>query len=345
MAKGNGKNGLIDIYKLLFAIVIMTGHSVNVGMKPPFPFAGVGIFVEFFYLLTGYFTCKHFMRTDNIKSQEWIIVSLKYTYYKMKKIFPYIVLSVSLRYTYDALAVLKSGGKGIQVLRCFFYAPFEMFLSNYLFAEVPQKVGALYFLAAMVIVLPMFAVLCLCGNNTIKLGVAILAVITYYHDVEGAITSTYPQVLARAFCGMCMGIIVFYLSEGFIFKLHLNVQKSFFLLLLGNLLLIVSMFLSGISHDNRRVQLLCIFFGVLFFVLIGESKFSNANMITNYMGTLSMVIYIMHWTFGVIINGLMKDFDLSQKMFVYYAVTILGCVVTIEIVEKIKHRINIIQDT
>lgn len=104
------KNGTIDIYRLLFALVIMAGHSVTIGMKPPFPFAGVGIFVEFFYLLTGYFTLLHFDRQLPRISSEWIAESLRYTWKKFKAFFPYVSVSVSLIYLNSMIRILQDRG-------------------------------------------------------------------------------------------------------------------------------------------------------------------------------------------------------------------------------------------
>lgn len=110
MVEANKKNGMIDLYRLLFALVIMAGHSVNIGMEPPFPFAGVGIFVEFFYLLTGYYTVSHFDKQISQTSSEWIGKSLHYTLWKFVAFLPYVIVSVAMLYLYGIVMGLRSGG-------------------------------------------------------------------------------------------------------------------------------------------------------------------------------------------------------------------------------------------
>ena len=110
MQKISKKNGIIDVYRLLFAFVIMAGHSVTIGMVPPFPFAGVGIFVEFFYLITGYYTILHFNKCETKASTEWIGESLRYTVKKFVAFYPYVMISVALMYLYGIVVALWSGG-------------------------------------------------------------------------------------------------------------------------------------------------------------------------------------------------------------------------------------------
>lgn len=106
----NKKNGVIDIYRLLFALIIMAGHSVLIGMVPPFPFAQIGIFVEFFYLITGYYTIVHFSKQTSSTSSEYILKSLQYMLKKFAVFFPYVIVSVALRCLYGIISTLRSGG-------------------------------------------------------------------------------------------------------------------------------------------------------------------------------------------------------------------------------------------
>lgn len=329
------RNWIIDIYRFLFALVIMTGHAVNVGMEAPFPFAGVGIFVEFFYLITGYFTLNHISNKIPFVVGDRMLESLRYTFRKFSVFLPYLAISVSARHLYDFCYAIKISGWGgtVQALKSLLYAPLELFLTNYIFSGVPQKVGALYYLAAMIVVLPLFCLLCMCKNNSIKLGIALYAMLFYYYDVDWAITASYPQVLFRAFCGMCMGVVIDYAVKELKYK-DFIVKHKMVVIVFGNLLLIVSMMLSGLSLDNRRIQLICVFMGVLSLFLASEYFAFCGNVFTSYLAKLSMVIYIMHWTVGVIINGVMSDNGLAMKMITYYVLTVLISVLMIHFVER-----------
>ena len=204
--------------------------------------------------------------------------------------------------------------------------PFEMLLTNYLFAGIPQKVGVLYFLAAMIVVFPIFCILCQCRNYTIRLGIALYAMIFYYYDIDKGITADYPQVLFRAFCGMCMGIVAYYLVRE-LDKIEAFDKWAWFIGILGNFLLLTSIGLSGVGINNRRVQLLCIFIGIVA-VLLKVSPFYNwSNRWTDFASRISMVIYIFHWTIGVILNPIVNDLEIKWRLVIYYLTTIVIAIV------------------
>ncbi len=78
VSKLHARNGIVDGFRLLYALVIMTGHSVTVGVTSPFPFEPVGILVEFFAFLTGYFTCLSFSNRCS-ETNRYFENALRYT--------------------------------------------------------------------------------------------------------------------------------------------------------------------------------------------------------------------------------------------------------------------------
>ena len=59
-------NGIIDFLKFVVMLInIMGGHFVVTGaVNGLYPFSGNGIFVEFFLIITGYYTLEHFKKLD-----------------------------------------------------------------------------------------------------------------------------------------------------------------------------------------------------------------------------------------------------------------------------------------
>lgn len=215
--------------------------------------------------------------------------------------------------------------------------PFEMLLTNYLFAGIPQRVGALYFLAAMLVVFPAFGVLCQCRNHTIRLGVALYAMIFYYHDVDWGITGDYPQVLFRAFCGMSMGIVVCYFVQT-LDRIAIFDKWTCPVWMFGNMLLLCSMVLSGIGIDHRRIQLLCIFFGTGVILSRFTPLYGWSNKFTDFAAKISMVIYIFHWTIGVILSQIINDLGIEERMIIYYLVTFVVSVVMLSVNNAFKRN-------
>ena len=64
--KENGRNGLIDIYRLLMAVIIMVFHSYHLYKIKQYPFMYGRIFVEAFFALSGYFAVCHFEKVKLI---------------------------------------------------------------------------------------------------------------------------------------------------------------------------------------------------------------------------------------------------------------------------------------
>jgi len=316
LSRAKARNGVVDTYRLLYALVIMTGHSVTVGVSSPFPFEQVGIFVEFFLLLTGYFTCETLSKKET-KPGEWFTDSLKYTFRKFKPLFPYVAFSVLISYSIVLYPQCKMGGIG-QAARDVFNMASEMFLLNYVFSEVGQRVGALYYLSALLVVLPGYCFLCQVKNKSIKLIVAVYAMMLYYHDVEMAVTATYPWVLLRIFCGLLAAMVMFYSVGWLVGKLN---QKLKLWGVIGIVLLIIPLILSGIHALDRRIALICEYAGLVL-VLSNKQASHSGNVLTDSFARLSMVIYILHWSIGQNINFYFSGAILHLKLVLYYVITI-----------------------
>ena len=61
--KGNNRNGIIDIYRLIMAIIIMIFHSYHLYEIESWPFMYGRVFVEAFFALSGYFTVCYFEKS------------------------------------------------------------------------------------------------------------------------------------------------------------------------------------------------------------------------------------------------------------------------------------------
>lgn len=55
----NNRSGFIDIIRFIAALLIMAHHMYHIGLQY-YPFWDCWIYTEFFLLITGYFTAKHF---------------------------------------------------------------------------------------------------------------------------------------------------------------------------------------------------------------------------------------------------------------------------------------------
>ena len=319
------RNGVIDTFRFLYALVIMAGHSVTVGVKSPFPFEPVGILVEFFLFLSGFLACESFSKNSTVNNLEYFDVAIKSTIKKFRPFVPYLVISVCLSYS----LIYKDIFKGGAFVRLFY----EMFLLNYAF-DIGIRVAPLFYLAAMVVVFPIFAILCQLKNNTFKLIIAMYSFILYYHDLNDAVTATYPYVLLRVFCGMCGGILIWNLVNHF----NANKQCIKFYALVGLLLCSSPLVLSGLQKLDRRLALICEFIGILFVFLDASNLKSKNNTITDFFAKMSMAIYILHWSIGENISHRFPKLTIKYKIFLYYIITIGIAVIIILLIDCWNNR-------
>ena len=126
---------------------------------------------------------------------------------------PYLVISVVFSYSLSIIQAIQESSGVKHILRCLFNMICEMFLLNYIFGEVGQKVGPLFYLSSLIVVMPAFCTFCLLKNKSLKLIIAMYAMIFFYYDVESVVTATYPYVFLRIACGLLTGMILYYFSS------------------------------------------------------------------------------------------------------------------------------------
>lgn len=95
----NIRSGNVDLARFICSLIIMTFH-LNVLWGWNYPFQGGGIFVEFFLIITGYYTAKHF---DNKKYNNPMKESIIYTLNKFIPFLPYTIITTILMYLFNYL--------------------------------------------------------------------------------------------------------------------------------------------------------------------------------------------------------------------------------------------------
>lgn len=311
------RNRRIDILKLLYAVVIMAGHSVTVGVTGAFPFQHIGILTEFFMIVTGYYTCVHFemTRSDQCNdSRTGINDPICYTLRKFKPLIPFIVISTAIRYI--PLFVTVSEGRRVYLG----YYIMETSLTNYVFAESHQHVGALWYLAALAISLPAFCILCQIKNKKVKECVGFYAVIFYYHNIDAAITADWPRVILRLLAGMCIGLLVH--------ESTIQLKKDVWgggcsaASSIGFIIMMVPLVMSCLQIQNRRIPLLCEFFGLVLILMSDRARDNPGAIVSrSFAGEQSMAIFVLHWSVGEFIRWAVPDIDIGVRVIFYFAVT------------------------
>ena len=141
---------IADLWKFIATIMIMIYHIYYLGN----PFSGEDylgrscwIWVEFFFVVTGYFTYKHFENSDS--NDDIFKSSISYTIQKFKAFIPYTTVAITIAYILSAeYSLLRSNPS--QFFAHFATYPFEVLLIGEA-VQSKQVLGPIWFLSAMLL--------------------------------------------------------------------------------------------------------------------------------------------------------------------------------------------------
>ena len=86
--------GKIELMRFLGAVLIMNAHF---GYQDR-PFQLSWFFVEFFYIITGYFTMRHFEKQEPQEHFEAVKIAVEYTGKKFVQFLPYTTGAILITY-------------------------------------------------------------------------------------------------------------------------------------------------------------------------------------------------------------------------------------------------------
>ena len=325
---------VVDIWKFVFAILFMFLHLRHLGFGTNY-FSTAGIYVEFFYIVTGYFTMQHFdkSRLDETWKLEKICKnSITYTIKKFKPIFLYSIPAVLLAALY--YAVFRNN---IKELLTQFSFPLELLLLVSPFTKnVNYMLPPLWYIAAMMVVFPVFCCLCQSKVKYITYMVAFYISLFYYGYTNASCILSYPHQEMRAFAALCLGVLVYGISGELATKtVSSSVKKMLTVVECG---LFIAVIISTYFGWNINVlNLLCLFAGsVLIFSGQSYSVCLRNYSILSYLGKMSFVIYLYHWIVGMF----MRDHKISHGIRWYFIGTIILSVAVLFATESIKKKMN-----
>lgn len=312
------RNGTIDVLKFLVMVFcIMGGHfCVAYPIESPWPFYSNGIFVEFYLIITGFYTYHHFYKIQN-GGQGYLL----YVFKKFSRFLPYIIISNFILY-------LSIGDYSLSNL---WNMVVEDFLLTSVFLENINRNFPLWMLTAMFVVFPVFCQLCSIKNRGIVEVISVIVPLCYYSDISTAVTATYPFQLIRVFSGMLIGVLIYELCNQKIAE-KINVRHRF---CFGFLISIILLTASGFGFDNRRVILILISISLLFLLDLNGLAAKISNRYTDYLGDLSMIIYIVHAPIGFIVRDVSLNYNsIFICLLLYYVGTIFCAVLLFCLVKR-----------
>lgn len=325
------RNDIVDLWRFIACLAIVSYHLfLIVGAAP---FRGSWIYVEFFFIISGYFTMLHFDSLNTDKLDDMARLSIMYTLKKFAAFWPYTILAVIFQCVIE------------------FHTEFDFNLSKealFKFSDIPfdlfflgdSHVPALWYLSAMFMVFPIFCMICQFKSKHLLYIISFFAVVFWCRYTDAAEVGDFPMYLVRAFIFLTTGILVYGVSlnlKNYSFRVF---WKSIFTVI-EQICMIFTLYVTYYDKEGLESHVILCFVVALVLMLSRQtytSRFRGSAF--TWLGKLSMVIYIFHWNVGTIIRVYFPNVHNNQKVFAYYFASVVVSIIIYTIVEKIKKHSN-----
>ena len=336
IVKNNKRISVLGLIKFLAAIAIVYFHA-----RLDDHWEHLWLLVELFFFITGYFTFKHLRKKENRgktleqKSKN----AITYTVKKFVPFLPYILVAIIIKYV--ALLLRNDSTPFFSIMKIL---PLDILLLN---SQVSELNWPLWFLSAMLIVFPLFCLMCQTKHKYTLYIFLLTSIIVYYFNVfDGGVS--HVECLVRAFFAMSTGILVYAFST-YIKKNKRIKRGSIYLLLVWLCLVIVSILCLYPTRYNSGHKI----YGNIFLVLStlwlsillsGKTILSQiSSPFMDYLERLSMVIYLIHAPIIYILQLPILPFALSgiQLVFATILLSIIFSVLLNIAISKLVARLRI----
>ena len=258
------------------------------------------ILVELFFIISGYFTFLHFQKDKNAIREDSLERKAKnaliYTWKKYINFLPYIIFATIFCYAPIAFQSIRNNNL-YSALDTIKYAISDIFLLGGQIGE--SKNFAIWFLSAMIIVFPLFCIICQTKHKNAIL-VAILPMsLIYYLNFYNSYCCLGAGSLARAFFGLMLGLIV-YITSSKIKGIQTSKKTNAKLQILETVFFIVSIILLYPSKSSQNIHYIVIFTLISFLsylsiLLSGKTSVCKiSNRLFDFLEKISLIIYLIH---------------------------------------------------
>lgn len=342
MSQGKGKSADVELAKFIASLIIMYYHLCIMELSGSY-FKSAGVFVEFFLMITGYYTAKHF---DGKKDNNTIKTSILYTINKYVRFLPYTIIVTVLAYITEQMNNLFFNKMSFKSI---FYGFQENFLFDILLLSNDRPlVAPLWYLSATFVVFPIIVLIAQISNRYWIVFLSFLYTYFYYGIVGYTSNSWFPGTVPRVLGGLLLGFFIYECT----YLLSDILQKSnrFVLTLVEVFAFFYVVIATFCNLENYKFIILM--FTICLFIMLPNLSYTNilGGKIIIYLGKLSMPLFIFHWYIGTIVRKVNKIFMLGDKISIllYYALTIVVSIIIMYFVdhwkwfqEKIKNKIEL----
>ena len=331
---------VVELWRFIAALLIMTHHLFSLGIDAVYPFRYAFVYVEFFFILTGYFTYRHFLKTKEnlyypIGTKDDIFkYASEYTLKRYISFLPYIIIMVVAVYVIkyydlirnDFLAFLMQIPNAITEI---------MLLSS--ITEI-REAGNLWFLSALIIILPIFLILCKWTYQYLLYMIAFYIPVFFYGIFGIESITHFPYNLFRTLACMLLGIIVDVLSCWIESNTLLNNKRKFLTIIeQGSLLL--ALIASFLNLKISYLYLISFVVGISIMVSGKSYTYNIKSKAFIWLGKISFSVFVCHGIIQKLINFHLSWLPVGHKIIFFYSASLILSIVIFYFVEWLKKQI------
>lgn len=331
---------IINLLRVVFAFFIMLLHyqMFTSNDVPGTRARSAWIFVEAFFMLTGYFTTKHFRKTRKIKMDELAKDSLSYTFKKFSTFLPYIIIALLIGFIYT---FMYRDYTPIGFVIEFCKLPLELLFGS---AFIPTShCGPLWYLSAMFIVFPLFCLLVSIKKYKNIRTIFFLFIASLFL-LTGTEADRYFLSLYRAFSSLVLGSLTFEAASLFS-KKKLSRAKKIFLQICESLSFLFIIFIV-MQHGNIiasyiqvRFCVLLAFFVMFMLIFSGQTYVSKIRIpFADILGAISLPLFLNHLSVFLIVIKLGSGLNPMLMALVSFTSSILVSLISLVLINKIKRN-------
>lgn len=303
------------------------------------------IFVEFFFMLSGYFAFRHYMSGKEVSEPENFPVI--YAVKKLLRILPYSAIALITLYIrqviVNSLSLKDSVRYGLYVLQNLFLMNGTGMVPKYFKVRDDMVVKymplpELWYLTVLIVAIPLMLYLVRCAYKKLGLGlVAVLPFMIYGYMImkDGSINGWhegmgfYLTLCMRGLAGLLLGGLIYYISEKIKGRRQETSALSGTILLLAEIGAFAGVAMIATLRESSFEML-----SVILFIVSLSITFSGVTVTSKIhggfftvLGKLSLPIYCIH--------PVVRYYFGADDKVKYYLITIAAAVVMAAVVEGI----------
>ncbi len=325
MTKGRQRSQLVELCRFVASVLIVCHHSEMLGHRTHFV-AG-WVFVEFFFMLTGYFTARHVARRP--PSQGPFREAVHYTRDKLARVVPFAWTGVAL----GVVAMLLRANLADEWLRMLLSVPYNLLFLQGLPLHLPvvNYDVPLWYLTALMLFLPLlvatmrrmpsayrrllcwFVPLVLLGHNLVVVG-------------KLSVWEAGVPKLMRGLADLMLGTLAYTIAE---WVRGRATDRAMLLVRLGGVASFAALCaiagVLGVEGYEASVALVALAFVATLLVVTNERNYVEGRTpyaLCGYLGALSMPLFCLHYPVGQIVQTCVPTLSYEAKLLLCLAASV-----------------------